>query len=83
MTVDLTSLTLFHMDTSATPNATIERPRKWWASTTDADLIVARDEYREKAPTFDADLAAELLEIADDIDDDLARRVEWRKALAR
>lgn len=72
------------METNTTPNTTIERPRKWWASTTDADLIQARDEYREKAPTFDdAAVAAELLQIADEIDDDLARRVEWRKALAR
>jgi hypothetical protein len=55
------------------------QPRGYWSHLTDAELVTSRDEYREKACLFDADFAAELRQVADDIDDDLRLRAEWRE----
>ena len=57
----------------------MKKPRGYWSGITDADLIQARDEYRETADLPGMDCTAELRRVADEIDDDLRLRAEWRE----
>lgn len=50
----------------------LPNPRSHWAGASDAELIATRDELRTHPDQW-------LQDIADDIDDDLERRAEYRR----
>jgi hypothetical protein len=56
---------------------TTRRPKPYWSATGNAELAAARDEYRRIAPAAtDRVLAKQLLQVADEIDEELALRAE-------
>ena len=56
---------------------TTRRPKPYWSATGNAELAAARDEYHRIAPAAtDRVLAKQLLQVADEIDEELALRAE-------